>query len=112
MRVDRWKLDMWFVGPIQTKITLSRFASYFALCYGAGLDVLASLRISEDIAGNAVIRRGIQQISTGIADGKSLSVAIEATEAISAAGSTNGDNGRIDRSAGYCTTERQLFLRS
>ncbi|MEL7187483.1 MAG: type II secretion system F family protein, partial [Pseudomonadota bacterium] len=79
-RVDGWKLRVWYVGPIQTKLILSRFASYFALCYGAGLDVLSSLRISEDIAGNAVIRRGIQNISTGIADGQSLSDSIESTE--------------------------------
>ena len=80
LMVDRWKLKAWYIGPVTTKITLSRFASYFALCYSAGLDVIASLRISEDIAGNAVIRKGIEQISAGIADGKSLSAAIEATE--------------------------------
>ena len=79
-RLDGLKLRMWFIGPIQTKITLSRFASYFALCYGAGLDVLASLKISEDIAGNAVIRRGIQSISREIADGNTLSESVEATE--------------------------------
>ena len=78
--VDGWKLRAWYVGPVITKIVLSRFASYFALCYGAGLDVISSLKISEDIAGNAVIRKGIEQISGGIADGKSLSASIEATK--------------------------------
>ncbi len=78
--VDGWKLRAWYVGPVITKITLSRFASYFALCYGAGLDVISSLKISEDIAGNAVIRKGIEQISEGIADGQSLSASIEATK--------------------------------
>lgn len=78
-RVDGWKLNIWYVGPITTKILLSRFASYFALCYGAGLNVIASLRISEDIAGNAVIRAGIKQISASIADGLSLSDSIEKT---------------------------------
>ncbi|MGB5344765.1 MAG: type II secretion system F family protein, partial [Woeseia sp.] len=78
--VDGWKLHAWFIGPVMTKIVLSRFASYFALCYGAGLDVLSSLKISEDIAGNAVIRRGIKRIAAGIADGNSLSDSIEATK--------------------------------
>jgi type IV pilus assembly protein PilC len=77
--VDGWKLRVWFVGPVMSKIVLSRFASYFALCYGAGLDVISSLRISENIAGNAVIRRGITRISAGIADGSTLSGSIEAT---------------------------------
>ena len=69
MIVDGWKLRFWYIGPVMSKIVLSRFASYFALCYGAGLDVLSSLKISENIAGNAVIRKGIQDISAGIADG-------------------------------------------
>ncbi len=78
-RVDGWKLKTWYIGPILTKVVLSRFASYFALCYNSGLDVLAALRISEDIAGNAVIRKGIEEISASIADGKALSASIEAT---------------------------------
>jgi len=79
-RVDSWKLNAWFVGPITQKIVLSRFASYFALCYGAGLDVLASLKISEDIAGNVVIRGGIMKIADSIGDGKSLSDSIDSTK--------------------------------
>ncbi len=78
-KVDSWKLRVWYVGPILSKLVLSRFASYFALCYGAGLDVLASLRISEDVAGNAVIRKGIQEIAVSISDGKTLSDSIEST---------------------------------
>ncbi len=78
-RVDGWKLGVVYVGPILKKLTLSRFASYFALCYGAGLNVLASLKISEDIAGNAVIRKAIADVGTSIADGKTLSDSFEHT---------------------------------
>ena len=78
-RVDSWKLNFWYTGPIVTKIILSRFANYFALLYSSGLDVLAALRISEDIAGNLVIKRGLQKISDAITEGKSLSAGIEST---------------------------------
>lgn len=78
-RVDSWKLRSWYTGPILTKIILSRFASYFALLYSSGLDVLASLRISEDIAGNVVIKQALQRIAGSITDGKTLSAGIEAT---------------------------------
>lgn len=77
--VDGWKLNTWYIGPIQEKIILSRFANYFALCYSSGLDVLASLRIGEDIVGNAVIRKAIRNISSNIADGKALSASIQQT---------------------------------
>lgn len=78
-RVDGWKLKIWYIGPILSKIILSRFSSYFALLYGSGLDVLGSLKISEDIAGNAVIKNGLRQIGLSIEDGKPLSAGIEAT---------------------------------
>ncbi|MGI9205888.1 MAG: type II secretion system F family protein [Woeseiaceae bacterium] len=78
-RVDNWKLRFWYTGPIVSKIILSRFASYFALLYSAGLDVLAALRISEDIAGNAVVKDALEKISVSIKAGKSLSAGIEAT---------------------------------
>ena len=78
-RVDGWKLNCWYTGPIVSKIILSRFANYFALLYGAGLDVLTSLRISEEIAGNAVIRRGLMKVSESITAGQSLSDGIGST---------------------------------
>ena len=76
-RVDGWKLRFWYLGPITLKILLSRFSSYFALCYSAGLDVIASLKISEDIAGNAVIRDSVRDVSAHIADGLSLSKSLD-----------------------------------
>lgn len=79
MLVDRCKLKVWYVGPIVNKLILSRFASFFSLLYGAGLDVMASLRISEDIAGNAVVKAALQQISASIKEGKSLSAGVAAT---------------------------------
>lgn len=78
-RVDNWKLKFWYTGPIVSKIILSRFASYFALLYSAGLDVLAALRISEDIAGNAVVKDALEKISESIKAGKSLSAGLEST---------------------------------
>lgn len=77
--VDGWKLKFWYTGPIISKIILSRFASYFALLYSAGLDVLESLRISEEIAGNAVVRNALSRISDGITAGQSLSEGIAST---------------------------------
>ena len=78
-RVDSWKLNFWYTGPIASKIILSRFASYFALLYSSGLDVLSALRISEDIAGNAVMKDALENISQAITSGKSLSAGIEST---------------------------------
>lgn len=77
--VDRWKLKLWLIGPINKKLILSRFASFLALLYGAGVDVMLSLRISENVAGNAVIKLGLRQISASIEEGQALSAGMRAT---------------------------------
>ena len=77
--VDGWKLKLWYVGPIVNKLILSRFANFFALLYGAGLDVMSALRICQDIVGNAVVKDALQQISGSIEAGKTLSAGMSAT---------------------------------
>lgn len=71
-RVDGWKLDAWVVGAILRKIALARFATFFGMMYGAGITILDSIRISEDIAGNLVIADGLKRVGTQIAQGQSL----------------------------------------
>lgn len=78
--VDRWKLKLWFIGPITKKVILSRFANFLALLYGAGVDVMLALRISEDVAGNAVVKHALRQISGSIEEGKTLSVGMRSTD--------------------------------
>ena len=77
--VDGWKLQLWYVGPIVNKLILSRFANFFALLYGAGLDVMSTLKTCEDIVGNAVVKDALQQISGSIEEGKTLSEGMSAT---------------------------------
>ncbi len=77
--VDGWKLKLWYVGPIVNKLILSRFANFFALLYGAGLDVMSALKTCEDIVGNAVVKDALQQISGSIEAGKTLSAGMSAT---------------------------------
>jgi len=108
--VDGWKLKLWYIGPIINKLILNRFSSYFGLLYGAGLDVLSALKLSEEIAGNAVIRRGLQEISASIADGVSLSGGIEADRSVPGTGRSYGQDGRDDRRAGRSTGKCQLLL--
>jgi type IV pilus assembly protein PilC len=76
--IDDYKLRAWVVGPILKKSLLARFANYFALMYGAGIPVLESLRVSEDIVGNRALANAIGRAGRRIADGASLSGGFEA----------------------------------
>lgn len=75
--VDDWKLRFWVIGPILKKSLLARFSNYFALMYGAGIPVLDSLKVSEDIVGNRALANAIDRAGRQIADGASLSGGFE-----------------------------------
>jgi len=74
---DRMKLRVWIIGPILEKMILARFATFFALLYGAGITVLDSLNLSKGVIGNRVIEQALQQVIDNIADGVSISESFE-----------------------------------
>lgn len=76
-RFDSFKLRLPFIGPIQKKIILSRFASVFALMYSSGITILESIKASEDTAGNVVVREALRQAGQQIADGKTVTQAFQ-----------------------------------
>ena len=76
-RFDDYKLRIPLLGPIQRKIILSRFASIFAMMYSAGITILDCIKTSEEIAGNLVIKEGLQRAGQQIAEGKNVSTAFQ-----------------------------------
>ncbi len=73
LTLDRWKLKLPFIGSLQHKIALSRFAHYFSCLHAAGIDTLSALKIVEDLVGNLVIGAVLQRLRQEVAAGKSLS---------------------------------------
>ena len=76
-RFDDYKLRVPLLGPILRKIILSRFASVFAMMYSAGITILDSIKTSEEIAGNLVIKQGLERAGQQIAEGKNVSTAFQ-----------------------------------
>jgi type IV pilus assembly protein PilC len=74
---DNFKLNVPLLGPIQRKIILSRFASIFAMMYSAGITILDCIKTSEEIAGNLVIKEGLERAGQQIAEGKNVSTAFQ-----------------------------------
>jgi type IV pilus assembly protein PilC len=76
-RFDDIKLRLPWIGPILKKIILSRFASVFAMMYASGITILDSIKTTEGIVGNLVIRRGLEQVGELIAEGQNVTVAFQ-----------------------------------
>ena len=76
-RADGIKLRLWLVGPVLHKIILARFATYFALMYGAGISILECIRLSEGIVGNQVIAAGLRRAAGLISEGQGVTAAFQ-----------------------------------
>lgn len=76
-RYDAAKLAFPYVGEILKKIILSRFAGVFAMMYHSGISVIDSIRTTQHIVGNTVIREGLEQVEQMINDGQNITVAFQ-----------------------------------
>lgn len=78
-QADALKLNVWQIGPVLKKITLSRFANFFSMLYAAGIPVLRSLEIAEGIVDNKVIRGALAQARQDIEQGEPISKSLAGT---------------------------------
>lgn len=76
-RFDAIKLTFPYIGEILKKIILSRFAGVFAMMYASGISVIDSIRTTQGIVGNTVIREGLEQVEEMINDGQNITVAFQ-----------------------------------
>ncbi|MBI3093312.1 MAG: type II secretion system F family protein [Rhodocyclales bacterium] len=76
-RFDDVKLRLPYIGAILRKIILSRFASVFAMMYSSGITILDSIKATEDVVGNLVIREGLEKVGGLIAEGQNVTVAFQ-----------------------------------
>lgn len=76
-KLDQYKLGIPVLGPILRKITLSRFASSFALMYASGITVLDAIRSCEKIIDNLPLEAALRTVGQQIADGKAMTVAFQ-----------------------------------
>ncbi len=72
---DGFLLGLPLLGDIRRKIILARFASLFAMMYGAGIPIVNALESAEHIAGNTLIADGLRRVRERIAEGRNVSAA-------------------------------------
>jgi len=74
-RLDGIKLSLPVVGPILKKIILSRFANTFAMLYASGIPVLESIRTTQAVVGNRVVRKALERVEQSIREGQNVASA-------------------------------------
>ena len=71
-RLDGIKLRLPVIGTILKKIILSRFANTFAMLYASGIPVLESIRTTQAIVGNRVVRKALERVEQSIREGQNV----------------------------------------
>lgn len=71
---DTQVLGLPLIGTLATKLALSRFATFFAAQYRAGIPIVQVLRECQSITGNARLGLCVRQIREGVEAGSRLAV--------------------------------------
>lgn len=71
---DTQVLGFPLIGPMVTKLGLSRFATFFAAQYRAGIPIIQILRDCEGVTANARLGLSVRRIREGIEGGERLAV--------------------------------------
>lgn len=71
---DTRKLHLPMIGNLATKISLSRFATFFASQYRAGVPIVQVLRDCQGVTGNARLGLCVRRIREGVEAGERLAV--------------------------------------
>ena len=74
-RYDAFKLAIPLLGEILRKLALARFATVFAMMYASGISIVESIRSTEGVVGNTIIRAALARVGQNIADGQQVSAA-------------------------------------
>lgn len=73
LRFDQFVLKLPIIGKILTNVTLTNFNRTFGLLTTAGIPLLESISIVQDLTSNTVFRNGLKSAYTGVERGLSFS---------------------------------------
>ena len=77
---DGLKLKIPVIGPLLRKISLSRFAHYFGMLFRSGVELSQALEVVQNLVGNAVLSRALNNATKQVKAGKFISDALRETE--------------------------------
>lgn len=78
-RMDYVKLRLPMLGPVMRKISLSRFAHFFATMFQSGVPILMCLETAQKVVGNLVLASSLGTVRTAVQDGNPLSSGLKDT---------------------------------
>jgi type IV pilus assembly protein PilC len=77
--IDRVKLYMPLLGPVQLKSAISRFTRTLGTLVTSGVPILQALNITRETAGNVIVADAVDKIHAAVREGESVVAPMEAS---------------------------------
>jgi len=76
---DKTKLKMPVVGPVVSKVAISRFTRTLGTLISSGVPILQALTIVKETAGNVIIANAVTSVHESVKEGETITAPLEAS---------------------------------
>jgi len=76
---DKFKLKMPVIGPVVSKIAISRFTRTLGTLVSSGVPILQALTIVKETAGNVIISNAVGSVHESVKEGETITAPLEAS---------------------------------
>ncbi|MEK7706783.1 MAG: type II secretion system F family protein [Verrucomicrobiota bacterium] len=76
---DKFKLKMPILGPVVSKVAISRFTRTLGTLVSSGVPILQALTIVKETAGNVIIADAVSAVHESVKEGETITAPLEAS---------------------------------
>jgi type IV pilus assembly protein PilC len=76
---DKFKLKMPVIGPVVSKVSISRFTRTLGTLVSSGVPILQALTIVKETAGNVIIANAVSSVHESVKEGETITAPLEAS---------------------------------
>ena len=76
---DKFKLKVPVVGPVVSKVAISRFTRTLGTLVSSGVPILQALTIVKETAGNVIIANAVSAVHESVKEGETITAPLEAS---------------------------------
>jgi type IV pilus assembly protein PilC len=76
---DKFKLKMPAIGPVISKVSISRFTRTLGTLVSSGVPILQALTIVKETAGNVIIANAVGRVHESVKEGETITAPLEAS---------------------------------
>jgi len=76
---DKFKLKVPVIGPVVSKVSISRFTRTLGTLISSGVPILQALTIVKETAGNVIVANAVNSVHESVKEGETITAPLEAS---------------------------------